>query len=443
MTIDKLKDIFLISLKRMKKIFCILFIFLFYSCGGGGGEGGPSPYVPISDPVEECLNVPNPSSLIPQSPILVNENTSLIPELMLGTGCFPTVIFYQADPVNDDGIPPGYLSDLSNHDITFGVSGNNVINTDTRIGNSSQVTKLLGNIQIGNSSTLTIAGDLNCDNKLIETYNGILLAEKVKLRNCHIRGGSSLTSTVGKIELKGVSFIGGSLAAPSGSAINTQYIIENSYFKDIDKDPTLESPEFFYIWYPKEIGLRVKNSVFFNTGPFDIAFSSNQISSSLLIENNVFASSNDNLANYVDLWASYKSTSQSYDLILNNNAFLKPQYAFSQSFQDNDGNLISNSNYFGVTSNSEVSSRYFDSSYNLSYKNPIINSTKFLHGSVSTAPKFYMPIKRTSNSGEISFEYPPDFELGINVYNYLIKIIDKNGTSHSLNLQINVLDVQD
>ena len=126
MTIDKLKDIFLISLKRMKKIFCILFIFLFCSCGGGGGEGGPSPYVPIPDPVEECLNVPNPSSLIPQSPILVNENTSLIPELMLGTGCFPTVIFYQADPVNDDGIPPGYLSDLSNHDITYIV--NSVIN---------------------------------------------------------------------------------------------------------------------------------------------------------------------------------------------------------------------------------------------------------------------------------------------------------------------------
>lgn len=426
----------------MKKILCILLIFLFYSCGGGGG--GPSPYPPANpDPVVECLNVPNPSSLIPQSPILVNENSSLIPGLMLDKGCFPTVIFYQADPVNTDGIPPGYLSDLSNHDITFGVSGTYVINTDTSIGNSSQVTKLLGHIQIGNSSTLTIAGDLNCDNNLIETYNGILLAEKVKLRNCNIRGGSSLTSTVGKIELKGVSFIGGSLAAPSGRAINTQYIIENSYFKDTDKDITLGGPEYFYIWYPKEIGLRVKNSVFFNTGPFDIGFSSNQISSSLLIENNVFASSNDNLANYVDLWASYESTNQSYDLILNNNAFLKPQYAFSQSSQDNDGNLISNSNYFGVTSNSEVSSRYSDSSDNLIYKNPIINSTKFIHGSVSTVPKFYMPINRTSNSGEISFEYPPDFELGINIYNYLIKIIDKDGTSYSFSLQINVLDVQD
>ena len=154
----------------MKKILCILLIFLFYSCGGGGG--GPSPYLPANpDPVVECLNVPNPSSLIPQSPILVNENSSLIPGLTLEKACFPTVIFYQADPVNADGIPPGYLTDLSNHDVTYGMSGNNIINSDTTIGNSSQVTKLLGNIQIGNSSTLTISGDLNCDNNFIQTYS--------------------------------------------------------------------------------------------------------------------------------------------------------------------------------------------------------------------------------------------------------------------------------
>ena len=428
----------------MKNIFYIFFIFLFYACGGGGVATTPlGPSFP--DPVEECQIVPNPSSLIPQSPIFVNENTSLVPGLNLGSSCFPTVIFYQADPVNIDGIPPGYSSDLSNHDITFGVPGINFINTDTSIGNASQVTKLLGNIEIEGSSTLTISGDLNCDNNIIETINGIFLAEKVKLRNCHIRSTRSYSSTVGKIELKGVSFIGGTLATPPGQGPipDTQYIIENSYFKDTEIGTSI-NPKYFWIRYPKERGLKVKNSVFFNTGYFGITFSSGDLSSSLLFENNVFASTNENIYGiYLSLGQTSGSVNQSYDLILNNNAFLKPKIAFQQDSYQESTNLISNSNYFGVTSNSELSSRYIDSSDDPFYKDPIINSTKFVHGSVSTVPKFYMPIKRMISSGEVSFEYPPDYELGINIYNYLIKIIDKNGTNYSFTLQINILDVQD
>ena len=192
------------------------------------------------------------------------------------------------------------------------------------------------------------------------------------------------------------------------------------------------------------MGLKVKNSVFFNTGYFSITFNSNDLSSSLLFENNVFASTNENIYGiYLSLGQTSSSVNQSYDLILNNNAFLKPKIAFQQGSYQESVNLISNSNYFGVTSNSELSSRYIDSSDDPFYKDPIINNTKFVHGSVSTVPKFYMPIKRIISSGEITFEYPPDYELGINIYNYLIKIIDKNGTNYSLTLQINILDVQD
>ena len=243
-----------------------------------------------NDTSSSSQNCPTFDELVPTTPINVDENSTTISGLSLPTGCNIEVLsIIQSDPVNSNGINPGWFGDLTQGEKTpFGNSDGStlVITSDTTIGNANEITQLVSDIQIADGVTVTIGGNLHCDLKEIQTYNGILKAEKVKLRYCHIRaGGGDSNAPVGRIELKGVSMMRGTFAVPSGGALYTQYMIEDSFLYDlIDGTGNIYS----YIWYPREEGIVVKNSVFYMHGGFDIGFRSSSLTSPPIIDNNVF-----------------------------------------------------------------------------------------------------------------------------------------------------------
>ena len=499
------------------------FIFLIVlSCGGGGGgssssipsgessssgsssSGSSQSSTPASSSSSSSSsssnsnatsssdqNCPTFDELVPTSPINVDENSTTISGLSLPTGCNIEVLsIIQSDPVNSNGINPGWFGDLTQGEKTpFGNSDGStlVITSDTTIGNANEITQLVSDIQIADGVTVTIGGNLHCDLKEIQTYNGILKAEKVKLRYCHIRAyGGDNNAPIGRIELKGVSMMRGTFAVPSGNAMYTQYVIEDSFLYDlIDGTGNIYS----YVWYPREEGLVVKNSVFYMHGGFDIGFRSSSLTSPPIIDNNVFAFPSDTFITsdrnprdlntwngmknrpFIGLWAAYGDKK----LSLFHNAYLGGRQAFQAYYDSTDQKIESQFDYFGITDLNDIESRYLSSADNLDNNDPVVKDPQSSYETITllgntlvkndavydtsgtlpvlvsgttyvdpprelVPPIFAPPIYWSF--GEFNFEMAPDYEAGMKELNYEI-VVSEEGVEKSKTFKVIINDIAD
>ena len=505
----------------LKVIYPFIFLIVLSCGGGGGGSSSPVPLgessssgssssgssqssTPASSSSSSSSsssnsnatsssdqNCPTFDELVPTTPINVDENSTTISGLSLPTGCNIEVLsIIQSDPVNSNGINPGWFGDLTQGEKTpFGNTDGTtlVITSDTTIGNANEITQLVSDIQIADGVTVTIGGDLHCGLNEIQTYNGILKAEKVKLRYCHIRAyGGDNNAPVGRIELKGVSMMRGTFAVPSGRAIYSQYVIEDSFLYDLS-DGT--SNIYSYIWYPKEEGLVVKNSVFYMHGGFDVGFQSSDLSSPPIIDNNVFAFPSDTFVSsdrnsrdlntwnemknrpFIELWAAYGEKK----LSLFHNAYLGGRQAFQATLDSTDQDLVSQFDYFGVTDLNDIESRYLSSADNLDNNDPVVKDPQASYETITLAgntllkkdavydnsgtlpvlvseavyvdpprelvpPKFAPPIYWSL--GEFNFEMAPDYEAGMKELNYEI-VVSEAGIEKSKTFKVIINDIAD
>ena len=278
----------------------------------------------------------------------------------------------------------------------------------------------------------------------------------------------------------------GTFAVPSGRAIYSQYVIEDSFLYDLlDGTGNIYS----YIWYPRIEGLVVKNSVFYMHGGFDVGFRSSNLSSPPIIDNNVFAFPSDTFVSsdrnsrdfdtwngmknrpFIELWAAYGEKK----LSLFHNAYLGGRQAFSAILDTTDQDLVSQFDYFGVTDLNDIESRYLSSADNLDNNDPIVKDPQASYETITLSgntlvkseatyqssgtnailvdgttyvdpprelvpPIFAPPIYWSS--GEFNFEMAPDYEAGMKELNYAI-VVSEAGVEKSKTFKVIINDIAD
>ena len=358
----------------------------------------------------------------------------------------------------------GYADDLDGKEnVSLGNSDGSVLilSEDTTFS-SSDIIKLISDIQLADGVTLSlegasIYGDKDCKSsspntglscKDIEVRNGLFIASNAKIRKIDLSYNSNRSTPIGSIQITNSSYIEGYFSFAGNNGYGS-YEILDSYFLNVNWD------KYFYAWYPRN-KFSLKRNIFYNSGNISIGFDSDQLQSEPTISNNIFvygpsASSFGNWFPsapvcgrvYICLWASYPR-SNDFKLKLEGNAYLSKVsevevYAFGAVYDSDDG-INSNSEYFGVTNTDDVTEYYLDSSDNLDFASVVVNNP-VSEVNTELSPVFHPKIDYQGNN-TFKFDFPPDYEAGSRTLNYTVEYTDA-GTPKTSTLTITVNDLVD
>jgi hypothetical protein len=327
---------------------------------------------------------------------------------------------------------------------------------------STDVVKVVSNIQIAegvilNTNGADIYGDVSSRSSFrrIEVRSGHFKANNGKIRKLNISFHAGDANNPGSITLFSNSIISATVAGASGNAIYGSYEISNNYFEDVNPG------NFMYFWYPVGKFIILKNT-FYNSGTLSVGARADDLdgAGNPLIWDNVFAhnnsltypqGSNTTAKTFINVWAMYDGV-RSKTLDLQGNVYVHDTIqAFvnntSGSDAENESSLKSTNEYFGVTSG--FTSRYLDSSDNLSYKP--VNVTGELTSrrskgcdplSASYGLNKFVPNLLYNGDGTFSLDVAGDFEACHGTFDYTITASD-GIESITQDIQIQILNIAD